>query len=324
MRQFVLMVLWFWVTGGVPAQAFGFGWFKSHPIHLEEYFEIPDGRYVRIPDSIDPDGDESHLMFGPEVPRQLRFHWKQKTPDSLQVLHQGLRSRRTQDLVLFLRSFPDGRLVDDLDEELPGTFFEQISPNLRSLSIFACFGEAVIEHYKLRQTMSQRLAYHPERSLFVSNQDCREEESGEPLGPPVRRFRSFMKQVERGVRAQENREWWEDEPTKEDPGHPLCALSVRSRSEEGAGRSFRFYLNGHFLGVLQAASDRVQYLDHPCSFLQENLNEVEIAGNPVSSIALEPVVPGFQIILVPESGKFRFKIPGLDRCAVPPKSCETC
>ncbi len=316
MSRFVLVLILFQVGEAAAAPVRWFERLRKHTAFSSEVLEIPESRRFRVPDSIEVDGDRSHFMFAPLVPRRIRFYWELETRNNLSILHKGIRDFRVQDLVIVLRALPDGRMFDALGQELPETFFEQISPNLRSLSLYTCFGDEVSRRYSLRETLSSGDSYHSERSLFISSQDCDDEGTEEPIEPDVDGFRTFMKQVERGIADQQKREWWLDEPTREDPGRALCALAIRAEKTEDI--HLGFFLNGHFVGSREGISEGMDYLQYPCRFLVEGENRIEfrrtLSGTgPLPKIRLEPMIPGFQVTGQMRDGSFCFSLSAFAR-----------
>jgi hypothetical protein len=311
MRRFVLVLVLFWFGEASSAPVRWWGGLKKREAFRSESFEVPESRRFKVPDTFEVDGDRSHLLFATMVPRRSRFYWELESRKNLSVLHQAIRDDRVQDLVLAFRALPDGRMFDDLGQELPESFFEQISPNLRSLSIHTCFGEEVARHDALREILASGISYHSERSLFVSDQACDDEEVAEPGEPEAYGFRSFMKQVERGIVAQQEREWWRDDPVREDPGFALCALAIRSDKTED--QHLGFFLNGHFIGAQEGASEGIAYLQYPCRFLVAGENRIDLRktlnrnGSSVQpGVQLEPIIPGFQATGQMQGASFRF------------------
>ena len=313
MRRFVLVLVLFWFVEESSASVRWWGGLKKREAFSSESFEVPESRRFKVPETFEVDGDRSHLLFATMVPKRSRLLWKIESRKNLSILHKAVRDDRVQDLVLAFRALPDGRLFDDLGQELPESFFEQISPNLRSLSIHTCFGEEVARHYSLREILASGISYHAERSLFVSEQACDDEEVAEPGEPETYRFRSFMKQVERGIVAQQKREWWWDDPVREDPGFALCALAIRSDKTEDL--HLGFFLNGHFIGAQEGASEGIDHLQYPCRFLVEGENRIDFrktlnrnGASVQPAVHLEPIIPGFQVTGQMQESSFSFTL----------------
>jgi len=316
MRPFVLdlVLLGVLITGlGLVADAeAAFRITKRRMPVLSESIEVPLGRRVRVPDSIETDGARTHLAISAEVPGRTRFSWEAVERLQRGSLHRALMDSRVEDLVLVAGSSPDGRLFDEDGVEFPKTFFDPVSPNLRTLSIFTCFAEQVMSRYSLRKALDSGLSYHPERALMVSDAFCGEEDPGEPVFPGAGRLRAFLRQVEEGIRSLRNREWWQDEPVRSDPGRSLCSLNVRF--PEVNPLRIDFFLNERFIGTAEEKSGGPRHISYPCSFLVPGRNLIRgeefpknrAAGNSRIGVEFEPLIPGASVRGTPRWDGFEF------------------
>ena len=172
MRLFVLMLGLLSVLVRDPAHGFGFAWFQSRARVPEEIFRTPANRYFRTPSGIEVDGDRTRVLIHSGFLRRSRFYWEQETGVDLATIHRSLRDFRVKDLVLSLRALPDGRLFDQRGLQLPDTFFDQLSPSIRTLAIRTCYRDEVIDRYRLRELLSTGNVWSPERMLMVPDPGC--------------------------------------------------------------------------------------------------------------------------------------------------------
>jgi hypothetical protein len=250
----------------------------------------------RLLEQIDEAAHAHRAIF--KMQRRSRMNWTVIHSTDLSEVHRALSDPRVQDVVIFAHGLSGGRIMDSRGSAYPLTFFNQLSINLRSISIFACHGEESVDLYDLKKSLSRGLSTHPERAVMVS--------IGSHLGGrdelvPVASFKSFMKRVERTLGFLRNAEWNLPEPTREDPGERMCRVGVSGfKVKEG---TFGFILNGQFVGALHSSGSDTEVMDYPCAFLNAGKNIISIRSLGLfdrgslerEGFKLEPISPGYQI-----------------------------
>jgi hypothetical protein len=249
----------------------------------------------RILDQID---EASHAKRAiQQALRRSRMHWTVIETTDLFAVHEALRNPSVEDIVIFAHGLSSGKLIDSRDNQYPLGFFDDLSPRLRSLTIFACHGLETIETYALASALAKGFSIHPERLVMASQ--------GSLLGGreelvPVTAFRRFLKQVEGRISSLRFRKNSAPIPTQTLPDELQCSLQLHHfRVTQG---TYGFILNGNFVGSTQGKTPLLPF-EYPCRFLDRaknilvirNLGTVAPASIESTQFEVIPSYPGKQL-----------------------------
>ena len=202
--------------------------------------------------------------------RRLRLPWKVVHSTDLMEVHSALLNPEIKNVVLFSHGLSEGKLVDSRINEYPLSFFSDLSPSIRSLTIFACHGAEIAEAYHLSESLANNPSEYASRSLFISKGTQLE---GMDELVPIRAFPSFMKKVDRILS-------WGEEGNATGPmihDRLSCEVEVdRFKVKQG---TFGFLLNGRYIGSLnQGNADSKTSFHFPCSYADRKVNILTIHG----------------------------------------------
>ncbi len=249
----------------------------------------------RILDQID---EASHAKRAiQQALRRSRMHWTVIETTDLFAVHEALRNPSVEDVVIFAHGLSSGKLIDSRDNQYPLGFFADLSPRLRSLTIFACHGLETIDLYQLESALAKGFSVHPERLVMASQ--------GSLLGGreelvPVSAFRRFLKRVEGRISSLRSRKHPAPTPIRTLPEEDLCSLKLLNfRVTQG---TYGFILNGNYVGSTQEKTPLLPF-EYPCRFLSRtknilvirNLGAVAPASIESTQFEVLPSYPGKQI-----------------------------
>ena len=206
----------------------------------------------------------------------LKLSWRVVHSTDLMAVHEALRQPGLHHVVIVAHGLSGGKLVDSRLNEYPLGFFSEISPSLRSLSIFACHGTEMAKLYRVAEKLGTFKSQFAARTLFVSK--------GTKLGSldemvPVRAFRSFMTSVDHKLA----RAWRKERPvTGVDAPEARCSLFVGGLAIQSG--SLGFILNGRFIGSKNRSGENFT-LTYPCSVADRKTNILIIRNLSLLALA---------------------------------------
>ena len=236
---------------------------------IQYFTKLTDERSsLRIIEQID-DARAVDKIIGKTL-RHLHLYWKVVHSTDLMEVHAALQNRNVKNLVIFSHGLTEGKLVDSRISEYPLGFFSDLSPSLKSLTIFACHGEEIAKTYHLSEFLAANPSEHSTRELIISQGT---KIAGMDELVPVRSFHSFMKKVDQQLSHEQEEEAVGPlaiEPTQ-------CEMSLdHFKVVKG---SFGFLLNGHYIGSINKGNgDSTITLDFPCSYADRSKNILTIHG----------------------------------------------
>ena len=204
--------------------------------------------------------------------RKLKLNWKVIESTDLNSVHLALKSLKLRNVVIISHAFENGRLVDSSLNEYPIGFFNDLSPSLKSISLFTCHAKEVSMRYRLNEKLMNTASFSNKRALFISRGAFL---AGMSEIVPIRAFPRFMKHVESQIIEILN-----DENLSTDslPFYLLpnqCSFLVKGF--QSISGSFSLTLNGGFLGSL-IGMNLDQSFVFPCNFLIKGNNILTIKG----------------------------------------------
>ncbi len=211
------------------------------------------------------EGEIADRMIGRTL-SHLKLNWEVVHSTDLTLVHEMLRSPQLQNVVIISHGLADGKLVDSRMSEYPLGFFTDLSPNLHSIAIFACHGEAIAEAYKIKATLMSSPSVSSNRTLFISDGTTL---AGMEELVPVKAFRSFMRKVDSAL--EEEMALMPDEtPHGAIYQQPtLCKIEFDGFHVKNG--TFGYILNGLFIGSSNADRTDVT-VTFPCAFANRTRN----------------------------------------------------
>lgn len=250
---------------------------------------------LRILDQID-EAKVANATLANTVGR-LHLKWKVIHTTDLHAVHESLRSSQTRNIVILSHGLSTGKLIDSSLNEYPLGFFSEISPSIRSVSIFSCHAPEIAKSYKLREKLAQAKSQYGMRHLYIADGVQLAALPGMEDIVPVRSFRSFMRKVDASLswRPRDLESGPEAEVT------PLCKIKMEGlKVTQG---TLGFSLNGRFIGAVDETFTAIPALTYPCTFedrvknilIIHSLNLIISSG--VQSLDFQPTLehPGFSI-----------------------------
>jgi len=230
----------------------------DHYLHLFE-----EKMKLQIVNQVD-EGAMANQVIRRTIPH-LQLKWEVIHSTDLMVLHEVLRNRDVQNVVIISHGKSDGKLVDSRLSEYPLGFFTDLSPSIRSITIFSCYAEEVSKKYQINEQLSLSPSRFKSRHLYYSKG---KKIAGMEESVPVKAFRSFMQKVDQRLfnemffGVQENNGEVETNPL-------LCSLVFDGlKVIQG---TLGFQLNGRFIGSLNLGN-QTQSFAYPCDFLDREKN----------------------------------------------------
>jgi hypothetical protein len=100
-----------------------------------------------------------------------KLKWEFIDSGDIESINQVLRSRDVGNVVLFIHGSTKGKLIDSNSNELPRTFFRNLSPSIMSINFFSCFIQNIDQYYEITHELAEGKTFHPLRHLsFVETE----------------------------------------------------------------------------------------------------------------------------------------------------------
>lgn len=204
---------------------------------------------------------------------RTKLKWELIENGDIKTIHELLRSPDVANVVLAVHGTAKGKLIDSQSNEIPRTFFKNLSPSLQSLNFFSCYSQKIDDYYGLSKELNVSRSSHAVRHLsFVEVDDTYSYQAGQV---PLASFSGYLSQVDeymyhslRGNLLYQNLA----RNLKEAPASRLCQISVENLGIEKT--SFSLTINNVQVGAL--TPDKKTLFNFDCSILKETDNKLRL------------------------------------------------
>ena len=187
---------------------------------------------------------------------------------TVQNLRERLESLDTANIIIAAHSSPDGNLIDSTGKVIPLSIFKKVSPTIKSLVVFSCFGKEVLTNYNLQENLKNSESIYKERQVVVVG------ESSEENKTPVKAFGSFLKKQDSRIHREMRKSKKDSEANLyNDKG--LCSIALNSNDKTG---SFIVYLNNLPISAVQFGRNKYEF---SCNLLGSD-NKIRVTNRTTS------------------------------------------
>lgn len=202
----------------------------------------------------------------------LHLRWIFVQNSSIDNVDRILRDPNTRNVVLMNHGREIGEILDANDAFYPPTFFKNISPSVRSLSLFSCHSTEAIKYYDLQNIFAKNPSYFHQRFLFSVRANGFMKQKNIAV---LASFKYFLKGVDSFLYKNDPLHVGEWRPGGRSSG-PICNL----RSPDFSLRSgtVGLSLNGQFIGSVSAGRQGIS-ADFDCSLLNGDGENTVVISN---------------------------------------------
>lgn len=123
-----------------------------------------------------------------------KLKWELIEAGDITKIHELLRSQDIANVILVIHGTEKGKIIDSQGNELPRTFFKNLSPSIMSINFFSCFSQKIDDYYGLSAEMNSSKSENALRHLsFVEIDDSYSYKAGQV---PLQSFAGFLSQVD--------------------------------------------------------------------------------------------------------------------------------
>jgi len=226
----------------------------------------------------------------------LKLEWEVKPIFDIKELLDAISSREVANVYIFAHGTDGGGIVDSYGNEIPNTFFKELSPSIMSVTVFTCYNQEAITHkYELKRNFLKGKSYTTNRYAIGLEESSL---SGGSYKAPVISFRDHLKLVDEFLYTKikthyKGKNGQLDSIKKGKGYYPLdlsqstiktshqCELNIKGlRVMEG---SVTFELNRRVIGALngdKGGTSGDHKITFDCSLLKDNADH---CPNPMST-----------------------------------------
>ena len=219
---------------------------------------------LRLIDQVD-----EGLMASNEIRRtihRLHLKWQVVPVSDLKEIHEALQDHSVENVMIVAHGLEEGKLIDSRNSEYPLSFFNHLSPSIRSVSIFACHGREIAQNYRIREHLSKGRSLYRQRLVLISNGS---NIAGIEDSVPIKAFHSFLKKTDRLLFNEKSVS--QRDPSMGEFEKPEVKCSLKTEGFKVTRSSIGFLLNGHFIGsVNKSETDPTIYFD--CDLYKRDKN----------------------------------------------------
>ncbi len=208
--------------------------YMDHPVTEDEYNSINS----KIKSNIIASGHLGSIELRNQVHLSakklgLRNEWTIVKYLTVKKLREKLSSLKTANIIIAAHSSPDGNLIDSNGKVIPLSIFKKVSPTLKSIVVFSCFGKEVLSNYNIQENLKSSESIYKKRHVVVVGESTEENKT------PVEEFGFFLKEQDSRI-YREKKEPLEVSNEKLYLDKGLCSIRLSSNDTTG---SFIIYLN---------------------------------------------------------------------------------
>lgn len=138
-------------------------------------------------------------QFNSKVPRYIlaggtKLQWELIENGDISTIYDVLHSPDVANVILVIHGTEKGKIIDSQMNELPRTFFRNLSPSLMSLNFFSCFSQKIDDFYKLSEEFNTSRTQYALRHLsFVEVDESYSYQAGQV---PFLAFGGYLSQID--------------------------------------------------------------------------------------------------------------------------------
>ena len=184
----------------------------------------------------------------------LHLHWTFIPITELDEVKKTLINPRVRNVIFIHHTLETGQLVDSNRHGYPETFFNLVSPNLNSLSIYACHSSKTKKLYRFEKQLalsenSNRVFMTARESKFLGQEGV----------APMATFKTFLKDVDETLFRQKSRVPFQDIQVHED-----CLMTIEGITPLQS--DFGVFIGGYYIGSIKEGQ-RKTVIPFQCSLL---------------------------------------------------------
>lgn len=103
--------------------------------------------------------------------RSLKLKWEFIDNGDIETINEILQSPDIGHVVLVIHGTQKGKVIDSNMNEIPRTFFKNISPSIISLNFFTCYSQKIDQYYGISSMLASADSFHPLRHLTFVEMD---------------------------------------------------------------------------------------------------------------------------------------------------------
>lgn len=228
-----------------------------------------------------------------------KLKWELIENGDISTIHSLLRSTDVANVILVIHGTEKGKIIDSQMNEIPRTFFKNLSPSIISLNFFSCFSQKIDDYYGLSQEFNSARSHHPLRHIsFVEVDESYSYQAGQV---PLLSFSGYLSQVDlfmyhslRGNLLYQNLA----RNLATTPDSQLCKLNVENLGNDKG--TFSLTINNIQVGALTPDKTKTEF-GFDCSILKDSGNKLRFLDINVD--VNEPLsIDQAQITIVRPSG----------------------
>lgn len=238
-----------------------------------------------------------------------KLKWELIESGDISTIHAILRSNDVANVILVIHGTEKGKIIDTQMNEIPRTFFKNISPSIMSLNFFSCFSQKIDDYYGLSDEFNSAKSQHPLRHIsFVEVDESYSYKAGQV---PVLAFGGYLSQVDfflyhslRGNLLYQNLA----RNMTTAPASQSCKLNVENLGNKKG--TFSLTINNVQLGAVTPDTAKTEF-GFDCRILKESANKLRFLD--ISLNVDEPLtVDQAQITVIRPSGVTKIEVEELN------------
>lgn len=201
-----------------------------------------------------------------------KLKWELIENGDISTIHALLRSTDIANVILVIHGTEKGKIIDSQMNEIPRTFFKNLSPSIVSLNFFSCFSQKIDDYYGLSEEFNSSKSHHPLRHIsFVEVDESYSYQAGQV---PLLSFSGYLSQIDlfmyhslRGNLLFQNLA----RNLSITPAAQLCKLNVENLGNEKG--TFSLTINNIQVGALTPDKSKTEFA-FDCSILKAKENKL--------------------------------------------------
>lgn len=201
-----------------------------------------------------------------------KLKWELIENGDISTIHALLRSNDIANVILVIHGTEKGKIIDSQMNEIPRTFFKNLSPSIVSLNFFSCFSQKIDDYYGLSAEFNSSKSHHPLRHIsFVEVDESYSYQAGQV---PLLSFAGYLSQIDhfmyhslRGNLLYQNLA----RNLATTPASQLCKLNVENLGNKKG--TYSLTINNIQVGAMTPDKSKTEF-GFDCSILKPTANKL--------------------------------------------------
>ncbi len=210
-----------------------------------------------------------------------KMKWEFIENGDIETIDSLLRSHTVANIILVIHGTEKGKIIDSQMNEIPRTFFNNVSPSIMSINFFSCYSQKIDDYYSISKEFNSGLTYNALRHVsFVELDKTYSYQAGQV---PMQSFGGYLSQVDLAMYHTTRGNYLYQDLARnivKETSAQMCKVSVENLGEKKV--TYSVTVNANYIGSVTAGRVQSEFI-FDCKYLKDSDNKLRFLDIQVES-----------------------------------------